>query len=104
MLVYFVGILLNASTSPDENDAIDVEMQCDMLFIVSSLCEGDTHRKVSGVPDMALLERTTQQINSNNCKNTKFALNLTHCITFDYHPSCSFMGSCFIDTVICCPL
>lgn len=40
-----VGILLNASTSPDENDAIDVEMQCDMLFIVSSLCEGDTHRK-----------------------------------------------------------
>ena len=26
---------------------IDVEMQCDMLFIVSSLCEGDNHRKVS---------------------------------------------------------
>lgn len=41
-----VGILLNASTSPDENDGIDVELQCDMLFIVSSLCEGDTHRKV----------------------------------------------------------
>lgn len=43
---YFVGILLNASTSTDENDAIDVEMQCDMLYIVASLCEGDTHRKV----------------------------------------------------------
>lgn len=41
-----VGILLNASTSPDENDSIDVELQCDMLFIVSSLCEVDTHRKV----------------------------------------------------------
>ncbi|KAM7433104.1 hypothetical protein ABFA07_016561 [Porites harrisoni] len=40
-----VGILLNASTSPDENDSIDVELQCDMLFIVSSLCEVDTHRK-----------------------------------------------------------
>ena len=40
------GILLNASTSPDENDSIDIEMQCDMLFIVSSLCDGDTHRKV----------------------------------------------------------
>ncbi|XP_068670684.1 cilia- and flagella-associated protein 69-like [Montipora foliosa] len=40
-----VGILLNASTSPDENDSIDIEMQCDMLFIVSSLCDGDTHRK-----------------------------------------------------------
>jgi len=45
-LSIFVGILLNASTSPDENDSIDVELQCDMLFIVSSLCEGDTHRKV----------------------------------------------------------
>ena len=46
MFVYLVGILLNASTSPDDNDSIDIEMQCDMLFIVSSLCEGDTHRKV----------------------------------------------------------
>ena len=45
-LFFCVGILLNASTSPDENDSIDVELQCDMLFIVSSLCEGDTHRKV----------------------------------------------------------
>ena len=46
MCKYLVGILLNASTSTDENDAIDIEMQCDMLFIVASLCEGDTHRKV----------------------------------------------------------
>ena len=46
MCKYLVGILLNASTSTDENDAIDVEMQCDMLFTVASLCEGDTHRKV----------------------------------------------------------
>ena len=46
MCVYLVGILLNASTSTDENDAIDIEMQCDMLFTVASLCEGDTHRKV----------------------------------------------------------
>ena len=42
-----LGILQNASTSTDENDRIDIEMQCDMLFIVSSLCDGDTHRKVS---------------------------------------------------------
>ena len=47
--MYFVGILLNASTSPDENDSVDVEMQCDMLFTVASLCEGDTHRKVKNV-------------------------------------------------------
>lgn len=45
-MLYLVGILLNASTSTDENDAIDIEMQCDMLFTVASLCEGDTHRKV----------------------------------------------------------
>ena len=40
------GILWNASTSHDENDIIDIEMQCDMLLIVSCLCEGDLHRKV----------------------------------------------------------
>lgn len=45
-MLQIAGILLNASTSPDENDAIDIEMQCDMLFLVASLCEGDTHRKV----------------------------------------------------------
>ena len=43
----FSGILLNASSSPDENDSIDIEMQCDMLFILSCLCDGDIHRKVS---------------------------------------------------------
>ncbi|EDO44742.1 predicted protein [Nematostella vectensis] len=42
-----VGILLNASTSPDDNDVIDIEMQCDMLIIVSTLCEGDIHRKAA---------------------------------------------------------
>ena len=41
-----VSILLNASTSRDENDAVDIEMQCDMLFILSTLCEADAHRKV----------------------------------------------------------
>ena len=41
------GILWNASTSHDENDIIDIEMQCDMLLIVSCLCEGDLHRKVT---------------------------------------------------------
>jgi hypothetical protein len=43
---FIPGILLNASTSTDDNDLIDIEMQCDMLFIVSTLCEGDPHRKV----------------------------------------------------------
>ncbi|KAJ7389807.1 hypothetical protein OS493_028775 [Desmophyllum pertusum] len=64
-----VGILLNASTSPDENDTIDVEMQCDMLFIVASLCEGDTHRKeLFGAPGVQVLveylKRDPNKINS----------------------------------------
>ena len=44
--LHATGILLNASKSPDENDSIDIGMQCDMLFIVSSLCDGDTYGKV----------------------------------------------------------
>ena len=43
----FVGILHNASASTDENDSIDIEMQCDMLFTIACLCDGDLHRKVS---------------------------------------------------------
>lgn len=64
-----VGILQNASTSTDENDRIDIEMQCDMLFIVSSLCDGDTHRKElfggQGVQVLAeYLRRNPDQITS----------------------------------------
>ncbi|XP_027048393.1 cilia- and flagella-associated protein 69-like [Pocillopora damicornis] len=64
-----IGILLNASTSPDDNDAIDIEMQCDMLFLVASLCEGDTHRKelfgAQGVQVLVeYLKRDPNKINS----------------------------------------
>ena len=27
--------------------AVDIEMQCDMLFILSAICENDVHRKVN---------------------------------------------------------
>ncbi|KAI8483595.1 Cilia and flagella associated protein 69 [Branchiostoma belcheri] len=40
-----LNILSTACQHMDEDDTIDVEMQCDMLFIVSALCEGDMHRK-----------------------------------------------------------
>ncbi|XP_070566690.1 cilia- and flagella-associated protein 69-like [Ptychodera flava] len=40
-----INILNNACQSPYEDDAIDLEIQCDMLFMVSALCEGDLHRK-----------------------------------------------------------
>ena len=44
-LISFSGILTNVCNSTQDDDAIDVEMQCDMLFILSTLCEGDMHRK-----------------------------------------------------------
>ncbi|XP_064647870.1 cilia- and flagella-associated protein 69-like isoform X2 [Lineus longissimus] len=39
------GILNSVSLSDEADDAVDVEMQCDMLFILSAICEGDMHRK-----------------------------------------------------------
>ena len=42
---YFEGILTSILTEKGKDDAIDVEMQTDMLFILSCLCEGDMHRK-----------------------------------------------------------
>lgn len=43
----FSAILTNAINSNTEDDAIDVEMQSDMMMILSCLCDGDMHRKVS---------------------------------------------------------
>ena len=40
-----VGIL-KSMAGKRQDDAVDVEMQCDMLIILSALCEGDMHRKV----------------------------------------------------------
>ncbi|WAQ94009.1 CFA69-like protein [Mya arenaria] len=40
-----ITILTNAITSNTDDDAIDVEMQADMMLILSCLCDGDMHRK-----------------------------------------------------------
>ncbi len=45
--MFVSDILLSASYSETNDDFIDVEMQCDMLFILSVLCEKDMHKKVS---------------------------------------------------------
>ncbi len=46
-IILLVGILsIMCRTSSSTQDAVDIEMQCDMLFILSTLCEGDMHRKV----------------------------------------------------------
>ena len=34
-------------TSQEKQNDVDIEMQCDMLFILSALCDGDMHRKVT---------------------------------------------------------
>jgi len=43
--VFFVvaDILQNFFVQAD--DAVDIEMQCDILYILSTLCENDLHRK-----------------------------------------------------------
>lgn len=33
-------------SNTDKDDVVNIEMQCDMLFILSALCDGDVHRKV----------------------------------------------------------
>lgn len=41
----FAAILISATKSKDADDAIDIEMQADMLIILSSICETEIHRK-----------------------------------------------------------
>ena len=41
------AILTNAISSNTDDDAIDIEMQSDMMLILSGLCDGDMHRKVN---------------------------------------------------------
>ena len=46
IFIFFTAILNSCSSSVDSNDSIDIELQCDMLFMLATLCEGDLHRKV----------------------------------------------------------
>ena len=48
LLIFLIAaILTNAISSNTDDDAIDIEMQSDMMLILSGLCDGDMHRKVS---------------------------------------------------------
>ena len=47
IFVFFSAILKNAIRSDTDDDFVDIEMQSDMLMILSCLCDGDMHRKVS---------------------------------------------------------
>ena len=47
----FSAILTNAINSNTEDDAVDIEMQSDMMLILSGLCDADMHRKVGAKID-----------------------------------------------------
>ena len=47
LIFLIAAILTNAISSNTDDDAIDIEMQSDMMLILSGLCDGDMHRKVS---------------------------------------------------------
>lgn len=42
----FPGILMQMEESPDEDDAVTLEIKSDIQLILSVLCESDMHRKV----------------------------------------------------------
>jgi hypothetical protein len=46
VLTTLTNILTNSASNDEPDDQIDVEIQSDMLFIVSCMCESDLHRKV----------------------------------------------------------
>ncbi|XP_064613736.1 cilia- and flagella-associated protein 69-like [Liolophura sinensis] len=78
------GILTNATSSEDEDDAIDVEMQSDMLFILSSLCDGDMHRKelfgTEGVNVCVAYLRTDPRLVSGGLGHHRLLLATVDCI------------------------
>ena len=54
--IYIISaILTNAINSNTEDDAVDIEMQSDMMLILSGLCDGDMHRKVNLVLNIVCL-------------------------------------------------
>jgi hypothetical protein len=46
-LTTLTKIIKYYSANGKPNDQLDVEIQCDVLFVISCICENDLHRKVS---------------------------------------------------------
>jgi hypothetical protein len=84
-LPQFIAILDACSVSPTpENDKIDVEIQSDMLLILSALCDGEEHRKeLFGEAGVTMLLQYlisyTKSI-SNPLGQRKLILAAVHCI------------------------
>ncbi|XP_066936490.1 cilia- and flagella-associated protein 69-like isoform X1 [Clytia hemisphaerica] len=79
-----VAILSACSSSTDINDAVDIELQCDMLFILAILCESDIHRKElfgeSGVKMMAQFMTKYFTVTKGPVENHKLVLSTVDCI------------------------
>ncbi|KAH3715889.1 cilia- and flagella-associated protein 69-like [Dreissena polymorpha] len=85
-----ITILTNAVTSNTEDDAIDVEMQADMMMILSCLCDGDMHRKElfgeAGVNVCVHYLRTDPKLLSSGLGHHRLLLTAVDCVW------CSIVG------------
>ncbi|GFS17857.1 cilia- and flagella-associated protein 69-like [Elysia marginata] len=79
-----IGVLNTAFTQKtEENDAVEIEMQSDILFILSCLCDGDMHRKelfgIQGVDMVVRYLRTDTKLLSSGLGHHKLLLASIDC-------------------------
>jgi len=89
-----IGVLNTAFTQKtDENDVVEIEMQSDILFILSCLCDGDMHRKelfgVQGVDMVVRYLRTDTRLLNSGLGHHKLLLASIDCTW------CAIVG-CFV--------
>ncbi|KAH9499307.1 Cilia- and flagella-associated protein 69 [Bulinus truncatus] len=89
-----IGVLNTAFTQrSDQNDNIEIEMQSDILFILSCLCEGDMHRKelfgIQGVDMVIRYLRTDTKLLNSGLGHHKLLLTSIDCTW------CSIIG-CYV--------
>ncbi|XP_052683421.1 cilia- and flagella-associated protein 69-like [Crassostrea angulata] len=79
-----ITILKNAIRSETEDDAVDIEMQSDMLLILSCLCEGDMHRKelfgTEGVDVVIHYLRTNSSFLNSGLGHHRLLLSAVDCV------------------------
>lgn len=79
-----ITILTNAINSNTEDDAIDVEMQSDMMMILSCLCDGDMHRKELfgevGVNVCVHYLKTNPKLNNSGLGHHRLLLTAIDCV------------------------
>lgn len=89
-----IGVLNTAFTQKtDENDSVEIEMQSDILFVLSCLCDSDMHRKelfgVQGVDMVVRYLRTDTRLLNSGLGHHKLLLASIDCTW------CAIVG-CFV--------